>query len=86
MESRQCWAHHPDGHRCHKKATHRGDHAWSITWTEEQCAGQPLIKVLADEPPIPVDQPIPLLPKPKCIACSHIHQGECKCGCKEYIG
>lgn len=86
-EFRQCWA-YKDGNRCTSRAGHQGDHVKKITWTDSECQGAPLIEVMA------VDQPIPFMPvelpqpKPvgKCVACNHSHAGECKCGCKEFIG
>jgi len=88
MEARQCWAHDRHGHRCQKKATHRSDHVWSVTWADED-AYHP---VAATYTPVqPVEPPAPALdrvvPKAaKCVACGHLHAGECKCGCREFIG
>jgi hypothetical protein len=84
-EFRQCWAYY-DSNRCSLRAGHQGDHVRKITWTDADCQGAPLIEVLAvDEPVpfIPVQQPNPV---GRCVACSHSHSGECKCGCKEFIG
>ena len=92
METRQCWAHDRDGHRCQKKATHRGDHVWSVTWSDEAAVGAPLIAVFAADEPVPfmpVEQPPAdraTVKAVKCVACSHKHDGECRCGCREFIG
>lgn len=86
MDARQCWAHHPDGHRCQKRATHRNDHSWSITWTDSESVGAPLIEIFANEP-IPFTIASEPEPDISCVACKHRHRsGECRCGCKEFIG
>lgn len=88
METRQCWAYNKQGHRCLKKATHRGDHSWSITWTDDECTGAPLIDIFAESPlsekPIPL-QLVTQQDSEGCVACRHRHVGECGCGCKEFI-
>ena len=85
---RQCWAHHPDGHRCQAKATHRGDHYLKITWTDQQATGHtpatPVTQIAAM--PIPLPAPVEH-DESKCVACKHRHRaGDCKCGCREFIG
>ena len=86
-EIRQCWAHDLNGNRCQAKASHRGNHYLKISWSDAECAGAPLIKILEDEPiPYTLPEPPPVDPSP-CVACRHMHRtGECKCGCKEFIG
>jgi hypothetical protein len=86
-EIRQCWAHDSKGNRCQAKASHRGDHYLKISWTDSECVGAPLMKILVDEP-IPYTLPEPVkVDEGSCVACHHRHRsGECKCGCKEYIG
>lgn len=84
-EFRQCWAYY-EGNRCSLRAGHAGDHVRKVTWADSDSQGAPLIEVLA------VDAPIPFVPveapkSDKCVACQHQHRpGECKCGCKEFIG
>ena len=79
-EIRRCWAFHRDGMRCEHPAGHPGDHAVQRTWDDSDCAipGQP-------QPP---KTPAPLVEVAvKCVACGHQHKGgECKCGCREFIG
>jgi hypothetical protein len=88
-EIRQCWAHDTNGNRCQAKASHRGNHYLKIVWTDEECVGLPLIKVLPDEPiPLAIPTPPPVqVDVTSCVACHHRHRGgECKCSCKEFIG
>lgn len=88
-EFRQCWAHSPQGLRCTLRAGHAADHVHKITWADTDATpGLPVTHMS----PATIDAPIPFVPvdppKPdgKCVACHHRHQGECKCGCKEFIG
>lgn len=86
-EFRQCWAYF-DGNRCSLRAGHANDHARKITWTDTQCQGVPLIEVLTVDEPIPFALPESIQQDAdQCVACKHRHRaGECKCGCKEFIG
>lgn len=85
-EFRQCWAHDPQGNRCQARGGHKGDHYLKIIWPEEQSKGMPLIQVLAEEPE-PIVVTLDDTPPAACVACRHNHRsGECKCGCKEFIG
>lgn len=84
-EIRTCWAISKDGERCGKRASHRGSHAITIEWEDEDCY-------------TPKATPIPAMPPPPiaetaqadatvCVACGHRHSaGPCKCGCYEFIG
>ncbi len=80
---RQCWAFHVDGTRCEHAAGHPGDHAVEITWSDDECvipgSSNPISLPTPPEPVVKViDSP--------CVACQHKHQGECSCGCYEFIG
>lgn len=85
-EFRQCWAYDDNGNRCTSRAGHSGLHMRKIEWDDSQCAGAPLIDVFADAP-----IPLAIVPEQEqavsCVACMHRHRaGECRCGCKEFIG
>lgn len=85
-EFRQCWAYY-EGNRCSLRAGHQGDHVRKIAWADADCQGAPLIEVLAVDEPVPfVPVPEPVAAPGKCVACQHQHKGECRCGCKEFIG
>ena len=85
---KQCWAFHKDGARCEHPAGHNGEHVVQKTWTDQDCATppQPANPVTETSVAVPVTQ---VLQEEiiKCVACSHAHKnGECKCGCHEFIG
>lgn len=88
---RQCWAFHKHGSRCEHPAGHAGKHMVSKEWGDLDCATpgefQPepgtYEKTRAAAPvPAPLEEKVL-----KCVACGHAHRnGECKCGCHEFIG
>ncbi len=85
---RQCWAFHKDGTRCDMPAGHPGNHAVERTWTDDECLDpttvtKPVVITTSSGPTTTVTAPVDI----NCVACSHKHRGgECKCGCKEFIG
>jgi hypothetical protein len=89
-EIKQCWAFHKDGARCQHPAGHNGDHVVQKTWKDIECAtpgefSQPAPPVTEKS----VTAPVPVLQEApnKCVACGHAHRdGQCKCGCHEFIG
>ncbi len=91
---RQCWAYSKDGVRCEHPAAHSGDHVVEKSWTDEECSDPN--KLMTEPEPKKID---PVDPSKisqseyrietivKCVACGHAHKnGECKCGCHEFIG
>jgi len=95
-EIKQCWAFHRDGARCEHPAGHAGDHMVEKSWNDLQCATPGEFHVKPEpatsnhiqvsdtvEPTIVM----PVIVKPSCVACGHKHRdGECRCGCHEFIG
>ena len=88
-EIRQCWAFHKYGSRCEHPAGHAGKHMVSKEWDDLDCAtpgefeSQPAPPVTEKSVTVPVLQEAPN----KCVACGHAHRnGQCKCGCHEFIG
>lgn len=79
---RRCWAFHNDGMRCEHPAGHPGQHAVQRTWDDDECAIPGEIKTTPPPPPPPLVTEVV-----SCVACGHKHKGgECKCGCREFIG
>ena len=88
-EIKQCWAFHRDGARCEHPAGHNGDHVVQKTWTDIQCATPGEFESQPANPVTEKSVTVPVLEEKsiKCVACSHAHKnGECKCGCHEFIG
>lgn len=101
MDLPQCWAYNIDSKRCEQRAGHAGNHAYTISWTDDDCyqPGTPAHSVNKTSLPVPV-QDMPTIPEPtippagesvpevgKCAACKHQHRGgTCMCGCYEHIG
>lgn len=92
-EIRQCWAYNVAGQRCDMPAGHPGDHGIQFTWTDDDCYN-PILSAGESRPSPAKPAAIVTLPtvptQPtviKCVACQHQHKnGECKCGCYEFIG
>ena len=88
---RQCWAYSKDGVRCEHPAAHSGDHVVEKSWTDEECSDP--TKLMTEPEPKKID-PSKISQSEnrietivKCVACGHAHKnGECKCGCHEFIG
>jgi hypothetical protein len=86
---KQCWAYNKQGNRCEHPAGHNGNHIIEQTWTDEECAA-PTQSAPATSNLIQVSAPVTQVLQEeiiKCVACNHAHKnGECKCGCHEFIG
>lgn len=59
----QCWAHHPDGHRCTREPHTDDQHSHTIVWDESEAVGPPTVVVPAPQPGfIPPPALVPDLP------------------------
>lgn len=98
----RCWAYSKDKVRCELDAGHDDLHRISAVWSDSECyepektfhtliptTGTTTTAITTTiAPPPTVPPPPPADPADvRCVACSHRHRaGECKCGCKEFIG
>jgi len=87
---RQCWAFHRDGARCEHPAGHNGDHVVQKTWKDIECATPGEFESVPERGTYEktrVAEPVLQEAPNKCVACGHAHRdGQCKCGCHEFIG
>jgi hypothetical protein len=90
----RCWAHNTNKVRCELDAGHDDLHRFSISWSDSECyepgkniTTEPVALPRNLMPPLPPPTPPVPVAEVKCVACSHRHRaGECKCGCKEFVG
>ena len=96
VEQPQCWAYNKERQRCQLHAGHDSLHSIMNEWEDSECF-DPLEAPKAVPVPFPVKVPagtgtttptVTINTNPaKCIACGHQHRnGECKCGCYEFVG